>query len=135
MGILFFSTNGKKCEDRVVRVINDLSQKQNVETYRTVSDLSKRFRQPRREITVMVLSMGSRKDLVDLLQAKDLFFDIPMILILPDHEQETITLGFKMIPRFISYGDDNFEDVKVVLEKMIGQAERRFSNGLFKDGQ
>jgi hypothetical protein len=83
----------------------------------------------------MVLLTGNRKDLVDLLHTKDLFFDIPMILILPDHEQETMNLGFKMIPRFISYGDDNFEDVKVVLEKMIRQAERRLGNDQFIGSQ
>jgi hypothetical protein len=135
MGILLFSTNGKECEDRMVRAISELSQRQNVEIYRKVSDLSKRFRRPRGDITVMILLTGNRKDLIGLLNAKDLFFDIPIILILVDYEQETTNLGFKMIPRFISYGDDNFEDVKGVLEKMIRQAERRLGNGVFKDSQ
>ncbi len=58
---------------------------------------------------------------------KDLIGDIRIILILPDTEGDTISLGHKLYPRFASYADGNFKDVAAVLEKMLGNGY--LSNG------
>jgi hypothetical protein len=39
--------------------------------------------------------------------------------------KETARLGFKLYPRFVTYGDGNFEDVKGVLGNMLKQVEKR----------
>lgn len=123
MGILIYSNNGKEREERLVRAIHSLTRWHSLEIIRSVDELTKRFRQPRGDLAVMVLLAGSSKDLADLHQVKDLFFDIPMILILPDGKRETVRYGFKLIPRFVSYEDSDFEDVKYVMAKMLGHSE------------
>lgn len=135
MGILLYSKNGRVREERLVRVIHKLPQGHPLEIYHTINGISKRFRQPRGDLMIMVLLTGMRKDLIDLLLVKDLFFDIPTVLILPDNEKETINEGLKMIPRYMSYGDGTFEDIKGVLEKMFRQIERRMICGDYGQGK
>jgi hypothetical protein len=48
-----------------------------------------------------------------------LFGNIKIVLILPDRNNETIVIGHKLRPRFLSYTDSDFIDVAVVLENML----------------
>jgi hypothetical protein len=56
---------------------------------------------------------------MEFLDIRDLFIGMPIIIALPDREQKTIHLGHKFYPRFLSYMDSNFEDIALVLNKML----------------
>jgi hypothetical protein len=66
----------------------------------------------------------SGEDLQGLFSIRDLFDDIPMILILPDRKRDTISKGQKLYPRFATYMDGNFSDLALVLAKMLKKIER-----------
>ena len=73
---------------------------------------------------------------MEFLLIRDLLADIPVILILPDRKKETIHLGHKLCPRFLSYTDSNFSDVALVLSKMMRNAyakEKLKINGRITD--
>ncbi|MBU0767596.1 MAG: hypothetical protein KJ687_00670 [Proteobacteria bacterium] len=44
-----------------------------------------------------------------------------IILILPDGDNETTTMGHTLFPRYLTYADGVFKDVEAVLKKMIQQ--------------
>ena len=71
-------------------------------------------------LNIAVLEANSMDELKDLVSLHDLFLDIRIILILPDRERETISNAHKLRPRFLAYADSDFESVKVVLKKMLG---------------
>jgi hypothetical protein len=125
MSILLFSNNGQECENRLVEVVRSLTRSHALEVFHSVEELAIRFREPRGSLAVMIFIAGSRKDLIDLHDINNMFFDLPMILILPDRMKETARLGFKLYPRFVTYGDGDFEDVKGVLGNMLKQVEKR----------
>lgn len=129
MGVLLFSSNGKESEEKLIRAVNGLARQHPLEVFHTIETISRRFRQPKKDLELMVVLAGSREDLQSLLLVKDLFFNIPLILILPDSDQETLKMGFKLLPRFVSFKDDSFRDVKMVVEKMLAHVERREGNG------
>ena len=43
-----------------------------------------------------------------------------LILILPDSHMATRSIGLRLLPRFLSYANDNFYDLIAVIGKMIG---------------
>ena len=50
---------------------------------------------------------------------KDTFFRrLRIILVLPDRAPETIKIGYQLEPRFLSFVDKGFSEVKAVLKKM-----------------
>lgn len=119
VSVLFFSGETNGVEEKIQRIIDALVPKDENEIYRTIEGLSSRFRRPRGNLAVMILSAASQKDLLDLLLIRQLFDGIPMILIIPDREKDTIFKGRKLFPRFMSYADGSFADVAAVLEKML----------------
>ena len=125
MSILLFSNNGRECENRLVEVVRSLTRSHALEVFHSVEELAIRFREPRGSLSVMIFIAGSRLDLVDLHSIKELFFDLPIILVFPDRMKETARLGFKLYPRFVSYGDGKFEDVKGVLGNLLRRFEER----------
>ena len=122
MSVLFFCGNAKGAGEQIQNLIEAKITMDQIERYRTIKNLSNRFRQPRGDLVLMVLLVASQEELVDLLLIRNQFDDIPVILILPDRESVTISKGHKLYPRFISYIDGNFSDLDLVLTKMINHS-------------
>ena len=73
------------------------------------------------EQLILVLFLKDNNDICQAILSKDLLHDIRIILILPNRSDETISAGYKLHPRFISYTDSDFKDVAAVLKRMISK--------------
>ena len=105
--------------EQLRKMIENVVPNENTEIYSTIDTLGKRLRRPSYDIAVAVLLISGREELRDVLSIRHLFDNIKIILILPDRKNETIVLGHKLRPRFLSYTDSDFIDVAVVLENML----------------
>jgi hypothetical protein len=122
MNVLYYATETEGTGARLQRVIETLVPEEKREVYRTIDGLSSMLCQPKDYyFTVAVLLAASRKDLADFLSIHYLLFDVRIILILPDREDDTVAWGHALQPRFLSYIDSDFTDVAAVLEKMVHQ--------------
>ena len=101
------------------KMIEDVVPNENTEIYNTIDTLGQRLSRPSYNIAVAVLLISGREELRDVLSIRHLFDNIKIILILPDRKNETIVIGHKLRPRFLSYTDSDFIDVAVVLENML----------------
>jgi len=72
-----------------------------------------------------------RNDLTELLPIIDLFRRVRIILLLPDRKPETIKIGYQLEPRFMSFVDRGFEEVRAVLAKMIVNEPLSKEDGAF----
>jgi len=94
-----------------------------IEVERTIDGLSARLHQPKDDAFVAVLMAKSRKELLDFHPLLNLFRDIRIILIVPDQDQETITLAHQLRLNFLGYKNSDFTEIIEVLNKML-QAHR-----------
>jgi hypothetical protein len=117
MNLFFYST---ETGGQLQRLVEALVPEEKVEVYRTIRRLSERFYLPRHSMSVAVLHARSKRELVDIVSLGHLFDDVRIILILPDRKEETIALGHRLRPRFLTFGDDDFTEVLGVLGKMLG---------------
>jgi hypothetical protein len=120
VNLFFYST---ETGGQLQRLVEALVTEEKVEVYRTIGSLSERLYLPRNSMSIAVLHARSKGELSDIVSLGNLFKDVRVILILPDWEDETIALGHRLRPRFVSYDDGNFTDVLEVLRKMLGQTE------------
>ncbi len=118
MNLLIFTSKGDESEKSKAKILNDFNHINSVEIYNTIETLLKRLKIPRENLDLMLLLIGNRKDLEDLISFKDLFFEIPIVLVLPDRKKMTVRQGFKFYPRYISYMDSTLKDVTGVLAKI-----------------
>jgi hypothetical protein len=79
-------------------------------------------------MTAVILNV-SKQTLITLLPIKDLLEDTNLILILAERDEETVALGHRLRPRFITYADSDFLDVASVVMKM---KEKISSDGTYK---
>ena len=118
MGLLFYAASKKGSGKRIEHIIEGLVPQKDIEIYSTIERFSQRLRRFRGDLYLMVVLTTTADELREVFLIRDLLFDIPLILILPDREPDTISKGHKLRPRFITYADGEFSEFGLVLEKM-----------------
>jgi hypothetical protein len=118
MALLIYSKEIEGAEERLLRVIGLLHPENKFEICRSISELSKRLRQPIINPTIAILLASSRNDLQDILSLRDLLVDAKIILIVPDTNPDTVAKGHTLRPRFLCDYDSDFVDVAAVFSLM-----------------
>lgn len=90
-----------------------------VETARTIEDLKLKLRMPKCDLVFVVLYASSKHELNSLLEIKNYLEDIKILLIVPDDRKETISLGFKLYPRFMTSISDDYYTFTAIIMKMV----------------
>ncbi len=119
MNLLFYATAADGAGEMLRGVIEELVPEEKIEVHRTEEGLSSRLRKPTYDLSVAVLLAANKEDLLYLVANKELIWNLRVILILPDREEDTVTKGHLLRPRFLTYADGNFLDVATVLGKML----------------
>ena len=119
MNVLFYLPGTSKIDARIQEVVEMVKPMAKTEVFRSIEDLSIRLCRPAGSPTIAVLLAGNKIDLVDFAFIRNLLSDTPIILVLPDREESTATIGYTLVPRFLTYMDSNLMEVGAVLEKMI----------------
>lgn len=105
---------------KLQRIIEPLVYKKQVESYGSIKELTKRLQRPRKEELVGIFMPSGEEDLSNLLSINHLVRDIRIILVLPDRNEKTISIGHSLRPRFLTYADGDLRDVEAVMNKMMG---------------
>lgn len=121
MKVLYFGTTKNGDGKRLQQVIESVVPIEDIEIYRNIEELGKRLRLPTSDLRIFVLLTKSKTELFDLILIKKWLLDLRILLILPDGDNETITMGHTLFPRFLTYADSDFKDVEAVLNKMVQQ--------------
>ena len=106
------TTLGKKLKNMTQTQVSGIQ----VEDCHSIEHISQILRQPLNNVSVLVLMVGSRDELIQFNSMSSLFDNIRVILILPDSKKDTFSLGLKLKPSFISDVNSNLKDVVSVLE-------------------
>ncbi|MBW2605024.1 MAG: hypothetical protein JRE28_12030 [Deltaproteobacteria bacterium] len=123
MEVLLYTTETNEAGKRLEKVIKTSLDRLNIRICRTINSLTQKLRQPRDGFGIAVLLAHSKESLSEILSLKDLFWNLGIILILPDNETDTISRGHRLYPRFLSYIDSDFSDVAAVLGKMLNYSK------------
>ena len=125
MNVLFYLPVTSEIDPKIQEVVEMAGSMARTEVFQNIEDLSSRLRRPADGFVIAFLVAGSKKELLDIVSIRHLLSDIPVILVLPDRQNETIVAGHKLYPRFLTYVDSNLMEVGAVLEKMFENHEKR----------
>ena len=121
MNVIFFAEKDDQAGVRLTKTIEKVVPADWLETYLTFDGFSGRLNQPlydRSQIIAVILA-ANRDVLQELVLVGESLEGLRIILVLPDRDEETITLGLSIYPRFVSYIDNDFEALGSVLDKMM----------------
>jgi len=122
MNVFFLSSSKDDTAKRLLRVLEHLLPKKNIKYFRTVNELKENLRKPLPEMALVVILKVNKERLLELLPLKELFENESIILILHKKDDETVALGHRLRPRFVTYSDSDFLDVASVLIKLKERA-------------
>lgn len=126
MSIIFFSSNKDKIIINLKKTIETVLPGVDVDLYQSVKELLYKLRQSSiNDNVIAVLLIRSLDEIQDISSIDFFLKDIRILLILPDGSPEILSAGFSIHPRFIGYIDDDFNNIALVLRKMIMSANKR----------
>ena len=123
MNVILFSSVKNEQGERLERVIELFFSKRRVEKYRDLEAFGKKLHEPYNHKDVILLSPASKEELLRLLALQDLLSGMRIILVLPDRDEETVSMGHRLRPRMVSYNDSDYLDVAAVLTRMNEKRE------------
>jgi hypothetical protein len=124
VSILIYSGGDGEWSERLQQVIRERFQDRPIETYSGVQELSERLLLPLYDLDAAVLLIPSIVDLEGLLSFRSILSSLALIMVLPDSSSCTVSVAHKLCPRFLTYSQDDFGDVAVVLGKIVERADR-----------
>ena len=111
----------KRLQGSIKKVVSE----NDIEVMRSRDSLSKRLSQVDCGQAIVVLITNDRQDLIYLRSMIRLLRKARVLLIIPNSEPETVRIGYKLEPRFLSTGPENFSEIRAVLRNMLeGEKER-----------
>lgn len=123
MTVFFLADPKNKAKKLLLRVLDVIVPQDKITLIENIKELESQLRRQLYDDLMVMLLPADENELSRIIELKELFGDMPIILILPNREKETTALGYKLRPRFITYADSNFLDVATVLMKMKDKME------------
>ncbi|HVN25411.1 MAG TPA: hypothetical protein VMT71_15665, partial [Syntrophorhabdales bacterium] len=125
MKALIFAT---QLDDTEAAVKDQLSGHR-TELCTTVNRFARRLFELREEGTIAVLLPADEEELIDVYRVKDLFSEIPVMLVLPNRDKFTEAIGYRLKPRLMCHRESNITEAVSALKNLAGSAVHpRFGN-------
>lgn len=119
MNLIIYKKTKDAAEGQLQVLLESLVSKQNIEIYHSLIPLKQKILRTAYTEGIVILIAEKRDDLSELVPILDLFRKLRIILLLPDREPETIQIGYRLEPRFMSFLDRGHAEIKAVLQKML----------------
>ena len=120
VNLIIYKKTRDAAEGQLQVLFESLVSKQNIDIYHSVGSLKQKILRTSYAEGIVILVAEKRDDLAELVPILDLFRKLRIILVLPDREPETIQIGYQLEPRYLSFIDRGYAEIKAVLQKMLG---------------
>jgi len=121
--ILFYSTTSEELGKGIEEKLAMLAPEGGVEVYRSIKELAHGLHRLCDHDTIAILRAQDREELLRIVSLRDLLQGVRIILLIPDREEETISLAHRLRPRFLGNSESDLSDTLSVLRKMLGFGE------------
>jgi hypothetical protein len=119
--ILFYSAEKNRAVETMEQLLAEQLPSHPLIHCGSLSVLEQRLRRPRNDIEVVLISINDAIEIHQLNAMRALLLDLRLVMMLPRRDSDIVAWAHKLVPRFIAYADNGFEQVAAVLEKMLGK--------------
>jgi len=119
MNVVLYENGTHDAGKKLQNMIRELIPKDCFETFPTIGNLTLQLRKPMNRISIALFLATTRDELRELIKLGDLLDSIQVILVLPDRNTDTLSLGLQLKTSYISDMDGNLSDVASVLKQIL----------------
>ncbi len=120
MRVIFFAPEIEGDGSRLQTAVENVVSRNDLEIHRTLKQLESSLHVPLGERAVGVLMASNMEELKNFISLKNLMKSLPLILILPDYEPETLKLAHLLLPRYLEHKRSDFDTLAQVLTFLAG---------------
>lgn len=124
MKILFYSPSENESGDRLMQTVDEVVPGAKVEALRQVNGLIQRLRMPSADLEMLIFMPANRHELFAVSSLLTEMRNIRLVLVLPDRENETIAMAHSLRPRYLTYSNGDYSELREVLKKMLKDSSR-----------
>ncbi len=106
--------------ERLQSTLRDELPATQFEVVDVLCSLGSRLRKPKGGLDIAILEAPTHDHLRELVSMRELLEGLRIVLVMGDSDAESVSLGHKLRPRYLSSGEGDFQDVAKVLRKMLG---------------
>lgn len=125
MSILVYSGKEGMHGKEILSAVREGFPGRKIVSVKGIEDLRDRFGRPLWDLDCVVMLLSSRDELDELFSVREFICNMPVIMIAPDSRPETLSIAHRFYPRFVTSPEHGFNEVVLVLEKMLDRAEGR----------
>jgi hypothetical protein len=118
--ILFYAQQN----DRVVETLQKLLAGLKIERFQAVASIAKRLSRPCHGLEIALLVIHAKDEMIQIAEIDNLIRSLRLVIVLPCHDSEMVSMAHKLGPRFIAYADNGFEQAVAVIRKMAETSKR-----------
>lgn len=118
MSVILYLPQKEKTEDDLRRILQKAIPDQVIEICSSIGGLSDRLHQPMLDVSVAVLYVANRAELMEIIYLGDLLGELKVVLVLTDSDPEVLEKAYILCPRFIAVAESDFKHLGSVLKKM-----------------
>lgn len=119
MMVFFYSLDYKEKEKEILGTMEQLLSSDQIEIHRTIKSLFQKLKKPLKEKPIVVVFVTRREELLDIACIRDELHQGYLVLIIPDADKDTVSLGHDLRPNYLTYAHRDLNELKAVLEKII----------------
>lgn len=119
MKVIFFLPESTSALERFQGLVELVNSQAEAIVTRTIDDLTHNLRQPKHDLAFVVLITSNQEDLLNVINLSGLLQDVRIIIVLPDRDTDTIRMGHKLYPRFLTDIEDKSNTLELVINKML----------------
>lgn len=125
MSIIYYYSINNDISARLQKILEEAISSDKIESYKSIEELAEKLCRTNRGQSIAILLISAMDEFYEINSIRNLLNDIRIILILPNRSAELISAGYKLHPRFIRYADSDFNEVAIVLKKMVTLIEKK----------
>lgn len=119
--ILFYAAENS----RVVESLKALLAGLQVKRCRSLKALANCLRKPCHGLQIGLLVVSDIDEMFEIVELHSLIRDLRLVLVLPGRDPKMVVMAHKLVPRFIAYADNGYEQIGAVLAKMIHASRKK----------
>lgn len=124
MKTVLYANGLKNLGEKLEKLIQVQASGTLLESCDSIEHFSQILRQPLNNVSVVILLVESRGELIEFNSMSTLFDNSRVILVLPDRDKDTLSLGVELKPSFVSYVDSDLNDIASVLRQIKKKVEQ-----------
>jgi hypothetical protein len=106
--------------EQILSAVAPLISQGSIEVFQQLPGFVERLRRPKDPLSLAILLGPSKDDLRMIVASRDFLKETKTLLVLPDQDEETLFLAYRVFPTFITYVDSPLSDLTTVVKRIAG---------------